>query len=327
MTTPNMPPPPVGAEGGADDHQGSGVTDNDTTGGTSVGALHGAARQYAKNQRPVFPLQPGMKVPLPGSGGFKDATTDLTQIDAWWWTNPSYNIGVATGPAGLVVVDLDVKWLPDGRPNPDHNGYTAWYRLLTDLGFDDEPHTFTVDSPTGGRHLYFLALPGRPVATSTGGTPKSFPVGIDVRAEGGYIVAAPSVRPDGGYIVDRHTEAIPFPDALADYLEAKANQPVRRRRPTAVQPLRRPRRGYGAAALADEVQRVATAPVGTRNDALNRAAFNLGQLVAGGVLEATDTANALLDAATACGLGEDEASRTVLSAFTASADQPRQVPA
>src|SRR5690625_7186878 len=65
-----------------------------------------AARAFAAAGVPVFPCAPGGKRPLIRDGqGFRDATTDLTQIDAWWSRAPAANIGIPTGAAyGVVVV-------------------------------------------------------------------------------------------------------------------------------------------------------------------------------------------------------------------------------
>ena len=71
--------------------------------------LKQAAIKYAKLGLAVFPLIPRDKKPLT-QNGFKDATTDVNQINAWWDKTPDANIGIATGQrsGGLVVVDMDV---------------------------------------------------------------------------------------------------------------------------------------------------------------------------------------------------------------------------
>ena len=83
---------------------------------------------------------------------------------------------------------------------------------------------------------------------------------------------------------------------------------------------------YVAKALEAEVTRVAQAVEGTRNDTLNRAAYSVGQLVAGGVLDPQVANDHLTAAARAVGLEDVEIRRTILSAFTSSADSPRGVP-
>lgn len=82
---------------------------------------------------------------------------------------------------------------------------------------------------------------------------------------------------------------------------------------------------YGRRALEGEVGKVVLAPVGQRNDTLNRAAFSLGQLVATGVLDPYDVANALLTAASRAGLEEVESRNTIASGLKAGLAQPRSV--
>src|SRR5262249_59541729 len=61
-----------------------------------------AATAYARAGIPVFPLNPGQKDPLPGSHGFRDATTDFDQIVKWWQDDPSRNIGISPDHVGVL---------------------------------------------------------------------------------------------------------------------------------------------------------------------------------------------------------------------------------
>lgn len=114
--------------------------------------------------------------------GVKDATTDLTVVLEWWEKWPNSNIGIATGKAsGLLAVDVDPR-----------NGGDGTIDALTDThgGFPD-----TVEALTGGggRHLLF--------AYPTDGSPITGTVlddGVDIKSDGGYIVAAPSMHASGG---------------------------------------------------------------------------------------------------------------------------------
>src|SRR4029453_12181955 len=85
------------------------------------------------------------------------------------------------------------------------------------------------------------------------------------------------------------------------------------------------RRGsYGPPALARERTAVAAAPPGRRNVTLNRAAFNLGQLVAAGLLDAGEVRAVLLAAALEAGTPEARARPTIASGLHGGAAKPRQ---
>jgi hypothetical protein len=136
-----------------------------------------AALAYAgKLGWPVFPCKPGGKEPLT-SRGFLDATTDPEQIRQWWDRFPDANIGIPTGQAsGFDVLDID------------EGGEEALTELEAQFG--KLPETIEALTGGGGRHLLFRHREG--VRNST----KKLP-GLDVRGEGGYIVAAPSIHPNG----------------------------------------------------------------------------------------------------------------------------------
>lgn len=142
---------------------------------TAPEALAQAAAWYASQNIPVFPLQPRDKRPMPGSRGFKDATTDLEIIHEWWTTTPTANIGMPTGHM-FDVIDVDG---PDG------------YRSLADLRDAGAlpPILGKVITPRGGQHLYTPP-------TGDGNTTAVWP-GIDYRGAGGYVVIPPSVGPNG----------------------------------------------------------------------------------------------------------------------------------
>ncbi len=123
--------------------------------------------------------------------GCLDATTDQAQITTWWQKWPHANVGIATG-GGLIVVDID----------PRHGGDDTLVDLCKALG--ELPDTVEVKTGSNGRHLY-LAIPRHDPHT---GEVQAAPVevrnsagalgpGVDVRGEGGYVVAPPSVHLSG----------------------------------------------------------------------------------------------------------------------------------
>jgi hypothetical protein len=145
----------------------------------------------------------------------------------------------------------------------------------------------------GGWHLYYRAPAGGGPWRNTAGR-----IGwhIDTRAAGGYVVSLGSIVDGRPYtLVDCHKVA-----ELPAWLAARLTPPPA--------PIRRPCRelapkggGYAPAALAGEVQRVLDAPVGQRNAALNRAAWNLARHIATGVLARDDVEAALQVAGEAAG--------------------------
>lgn len=135
---------------------------------------------------PVFPCIEDGK--LPAIKGWRTlATTDPQQIRDWW--RRPRNIGVATGhPLGdgyLTVIDLDMK---TGR-----DGMLSLAALEMEHGILSP--TFTVVTPTLGRHLYFITA--EPVRSSV----QHVGPGIDIRGVGGYVVGPGSSIPGGRYVI------------------------------------------------------------------------------------------------------------------------------
>jgi putative DNA primase/helicase len=112
------------------------------------------------------------------AGGFKIATTDPEQIKAWWSTPPWANIGIATGRiSNLLVIDIDTG---EGK-----DGFASLQELEREYG--PLPQSRRVCTGSGGRHIYFQ-MPDKPI----NGTVGALGHAIDIRAEGGYVVAPPS---------------------------------------------------------------------------------------------------------------------------------------
>ncbi len=140
------------------------------------GGLGHAAITYAKVNWPVFRLQPGTKIPYPGSRGFMDATTDINLIFECWSLTPMANVAIRTGVM-VDVLDVDVR--------ADGNGFDALERLQR-AGLLGKPIARASTRNGGLHHVY---------ATS-GSTCRSWKVHhVDLKAAGGYIVAPPSVVP------------------------------------------------------------------------------------------------------------------------------------
>ena len=180
----------------------------------SLSDLGRAALAYAERYGwYVFPLQPRNKRPIFEAWQEK-ATTDPETIRHWWSEMPQANIAIACGPSGLVVADLD----------PDKGGLEAWTDLKQQHRFNDD--TVTSQTGGGGEHRLYTAPEEANIRNSAG---KLGP-GIDIRANGGYIVAPPSVHPNGtpyAWEASSHPEdiePIPLPPALLELLSEDAGQ-------------------------------------------------------------------------------------------------------
>jgi hypothetical protein len=264
----------------------------------------------------VFPCSPSSKRPALRESWQDIATTNPDRIGSWW-AREAYNIGIACGPSGLVVVDLDVD-ASSGAPDGPASGADS-LELLCRVHGQHYPHgTYTVDTPSGGCHLYFAA-PATPVRNSAG---RLGPL-IDIRADGGYVVGAGSRIGPRAYAVrgDVLPLTLPFPGWLARLLAGDPGPPEATG--SVALPDGDQGRAYALAALREERRRVAAAQPGTRNDTLNRAAFSLGQLVAARLLLPLPVMTALADAAAYAGLPDDEARRTISSGMAAGAKKPR----
>ena len=131
--------------------------------------------------------------------GLKDASKDADTV-ARWFTNSSLNIGIATGAdSGIIVLDVD----------PRHDGDETLAALEQEHG--PLPETWRFLTGGGGEHILFRH-PGRRISNSAG----ALGAGLDIRGDGGYIVAPPSRHVCGrpyAISVDHHPEDIAFTDA------------------------------------------------------------------------------------------------------------------
>ncbi|WP_432248868.1 bifunctional DNA primase/polymerase [Streptomyces sanyensis] len=262
-------------------------------------ALLAAALDAAARGWPVLPLRPGVKRPaLHGetactrtgvcAGGHvkweQRATTDPERIRAAWSTG-AFNVGIATGPANLVVIDLDQP-----KTDADAPCGAATFAALCERAGHAVPTTRRVRTASGGTHLYFTA----PTGARLGNTAGALGPLIDTRAWGGYVVAPGSLTPQGSYTVLDDCPPAMLPDWLHDALK-----PAPRPAQSVSVPVTTRACRYAAAALRGEVNNVATAADGTRNAVVLRAARALGRLVASGDLDRGEVEEALSRAASA----------------------------
>jgi len=140
----------------------------------------------------------------------RNATRDKAKIKAWWMTWPDSNIGIVTGQvSGIVALDID----------PNHGGEESLAALLRANG-GEWPPTVAQHTGSGGRHMLF-AYPGHAIRNSAG----RLGLGLDIRGDGGYIVAPPSRHVSGGtYSWVQHPDEArlaPMPPWLVALLSAE----------------------------------------------------------------------------------------------------------
>lgn len=270
----------------------------------------------------VFPLRTDTGTPALLEWPVR-ATTDLAQLRTWWGGQYAHHpVGILTGePSGIWVLDVDVK--------PSRGAGGAFYgppvdglASLRDLAAaHDEPaatfcETFTVATKSGGLHLYWR---WDDAAASEGGIVNSagrLGPGLDVRGRGGNVRA-----PHGAYRVVRSCEPVAAPAwlcALAKRRRSGSWEPYTNADVRDLELRRRRGGSWARFRAAEAVRSVRIAGPGTRNDALNRAAYQLGALFAAyGTVDAGSSRAALLAAMREAGArdGLDVQERTFQSGW------------
>lgn len=286
-------------------------------------AILAAALRYAERGWPVFPcsavnkrpllgrdVDPATGKPIPKSGGLKKASTDPAVIAHWWKKWPTALIGVSVGVGELVAVDFDP------RIDPATGEVFTLDRLKAEVEAqigEPLPKTMTAVTPSGGVHIYFAMPEGEPI-----GNRGNLPEHVDVRGQGGYTIMPPGRMADNAeksagkdyrwrFSPDT-TPIAAMPAALAAVLRAP------KARDDAPAPSPSPRRDapasadgldagddavrkYALAAADAEIRTLAGTGDGGRNNALNAAAFALGQLVGAGALSQSLARGMLMDVA------------------------------
>lgn len=223
----------------------------------------------------VFPVQRGDKKPLGKWKSYQTEPAGLATVRQW--AKSDTNIGIATGAvSGLLVLDLDSD---DAVKEAEALGI---------------PDTITVRTGKGV-HVYFQH-PGGTIGNRAGIRP-----GVDIRGDGGYVVAPGSLHPSGSTYEWGNPPGLfslaPVPAWLSDML----------RTPTLIE---------------HEADKVRNAPAGTRNAQLNKSAFRLAQ----SHIDTVEARRALGDAANDAGLDGDETRDTLSSGLTAGRKKPKLDP-
>ncbi len=167
-----------------------------------------AALAYVKLGLRVIPLHDRRKEPRLKQWG-KKATTDPLVVRTWFRDWPESNIGIVTGK-GLVVLDVD----------PKNGGPESLDKLIATNG--PLPPTAEARTGSGGSHYFFMVEPSTTVKNRT-----CFLPGLDIRGDGGYVVAAPSVHPDTGaeyeWVTHPDQGMAPIPSWLLSIITAPTN--------------------------------------------------------------------------------------------------------
>lgn len=275
-----------------------------------------AAKFYADEGISVLPLV-GKKPKFDWlDRQYERATTG--RISMWNYNGFFGNVGIVCGQVSgnLIVIDLDgreavMKW------------EIAWPQYF---------HTFTVATGSGeGKHVY-LRPDVLPATTRACGLPG---IGnIELRANGCYVVAPPSIHPETQrpYVVENDEPVMRVRDLqpvvlwLIDLMEAKkpAPQPAPtvkcQTAPVALRTMR-----WAEAALVYECGNLRATPGGNQNNQLNRAAYNMGQIVADGHIDRMTVEQSLLNTALAIGQDEPQSRRTIQSGLEAGLKNPRSL--
>lgn len=156
----------------------------------------------------TFPLRPLKKTPAQGVFWKNWEMSNWQDSDY----SSSTGYGILTERADLIVIDCDVKG--------DVNGLDSFLNLCYRNNYNPDEHTLSVNTPSGGRHYYFLAHQKYESGASRirSSVSKILP-GVDVRADGGYIVGFGSVINNGSYTLASSVRAVDqVPDWLYDSL-------------------------------------------------------------------------------------------------------------
>ncbi len=281
------------------------------------------AQHYVAQGWPVFPCRShaeehvdqatgeiitlGEKTPLTPNG-FKGATRFPRIIERWWSDWPDAAVGLPTGEkTGFFALDIDNK--PGGA-----NGFDWLAEMEAEHG--PLPDTARVTSPNGGLHIYFKYVVGTRNRGALG-------AGVDIRSEGGYVLAAGSTMANGrSYKWETDTREIAdAPAWLLDLLLPKSAPAHTQYSLSAAT-----NNAYVDAAVDRELADLAGAPIGTRNNALNDAAFSIGTIVGAGALGEAEARALLQDVARGWGRDWSRCCKTIENGLKAGIQNPRHIP-
>lgn len=239
--------------------------------------------------------------------GFKDARVDSDQVLRWKDNAMAAHATGRTG--GTVVIDIDVdpdkelnaiEWLT--QKERDHGGLP--------------PHPI-VKTPRGGEHHYFSYPDDRTVRSTAGRIER----GVDVRGDGGYVIVPDSESNKGSYKWKVAPWMVP-PPIMPDWLLELVADPLQTVPVNISAPPTHADKEEIDREFDEVIQWLKTAKVGSRNQTLNIAAFQIGRMVGTGALREDVAESGLLDAAQSIELTLAESKATIKSGMTAGKRRP-----
>lgn len=228
--------------------------------------------------------------------GLLEASTDPEIITGWWQRWPWANLGMPTGePSGIVVLDCD----------PRHDGYHTLAKLIaSDPSEDDGLLTLEIQTGGGGVHLWFKLPDGAKITNSNKGIADQFGPGIDVRGTGGYVLIPPSMHISGNRYCWALGKLQPLPAWLLEVLNPPPPPPSPAMTKVAPANAYSSLDRYWRRVLERRITALAETTI-NRNDALNEAAFRMGQIIALGAPE-TEIRRVLAQQGLSMGLASGE---------------------
>lgn len=301
---------------------------------------HRALHAFIDRGCPVSALAPGSKVPMKSCPqcdlkspeyvrhrgledcphppdlchGFHAATLDHDRAQSWIDRHPDLNFAISTGPARLVVIDLDRNKDQDDPPTRYQgipgivDGYDVFALAAERYGARYPTDTMHVATPSGGMHIWFTL----PSGTVVNGSAGEFGWLVDVRSTGSYIIGPTSATKAGEYRrIGDVTAPAPAPDWLLHHLDGTGHTP-KPPAPRRLPPRRAaPRHGRGTRALQDLVDELARAQEPERHKTLVRVTAAAAYMVMRGQCDEHDMRDQLHTA----GLAADRTEREIHAAI------------
>jgi hypothetical protein len=275
-----------------------------------------AALAHAKNGFYVIPLVENSKRPLI-SDWQNRATTNPLQIDSWWSEYPNANIGIACEVSNLIIIDLD-KSKGAQPPSPwkelgIKDGEGVFKEICRNAGDSQLFDTYTVETPSGGRHLYFY---DQNISIKQGAEVNGW-WRVDTRSKGGYIVAEGSSLlnsvtggPEQYRSIGNHSVILNFPTWLRNELAPKSikksNVSSINANPSISPSNPKFSREFAEQVLLERCAVIRSTPEGNRNQSLIKHATYVGKIIGMGSLDEKLASDSLFEAAIASGLTDFE---------------------